>query len=258
MNPFPPNDTGPVIELLRFTAARGHRADLARRFDEVHAPAFQQLGGVAIGHFCERDRPGSVAWLRGFRTHAARTRITRAFDAQAPVAAEGAGVLLLRALHPGSALTLPPIANDAGGIVVAHILYVEAGLLGACARAAEACFAAYHGRGVIEAGILVTHDEHGPAPGWASPGRALPGRAFPGRAFPGRASPGAVLVWLGIVCDDAALAGLRPALDNAAGALAANGLLAAPGEVLVLDPCRRSRLRWVSAASVTAPAMAAA
>ncbi|RSZ60774.1 hypothetical protein HF313_18255 [Massilia atriviolacea] len=231
MNTVVSNDACPVIELRRYTAAREERAELARRFDEAFAPAFEQLGGVAIGHFCERDRPDGVAWLRGFRSGAARSAIGRAFDAQARLPAAGDAVLLLRALHPGSGLALPTLASDAQGIVVAHILHVRQGLLAACARAAEARFAAYHGRGVIEAGILATHD--------GQPG-----------------APGAALVWLGVVRDDAALADLRPALDGAAAALAARGLLAAPAEVLVLDPCRHARLRWISAASVTAPAYA--
>lgn len=229
MQTFSSDQAGPVIELRRYTAAGGERAGLARRFDEAIAPAFQRRGGVPIGHFCERDRPDGVTWLRAFGTPAARAAIGQAFDTQTQ--APAADVLLLRALHPGSALALPPAAGDAQGIVVAHILHVRPGLLGECARTADARFAAYHGRGVVEAGVLVTHGERRPAPAQA-------------------------LVWLGVVCDDAALAGLRPALDDAAGALAASGMLAAPGEVLVLDPCRRSRLRWVSAASVTAPALA--
>jgi hypothetical protein len=227
MKTFPSNYPGVVIELRRYTATREHRTALARRCDEAFAPAFQQRGGVAIGHFSERGRPDGVAWLRAFRTRAAREAIGQAVDARAEPAADE--VLLLRALYPGSGLALPPVAGDAQGIVVAHILHMRPGLRGDCARIAEARFAAYRGRGVIEAGILITCDAHAGA-------------------------SGAALVWLGVVCDDAALASLRPALDGASAALAASGLLAAPTEVLVLDPCRHSRLRWVSAASVTAPA----
>lgn len=246
MNTFPLNDTGPVIELRRYTAAAGRRADLARRFDEDLAPAFQQLGGTAIGHFCERDRPDGIAWLRGFGTRAQCARIGRAFDAQVALAGADGGSLVLTALDPAAALALPSVSGDTCGIVVAHILPVRPGLLGECARAAESRFAGYHGHGVIEAGILVTPPDR----------QSKRAAADPGQARVAANESDAVLVWLGIVRDEAALAGLRPGLDSAAAALDAAGLLAAPGEVLVLDPCQRSRLRWVGAASVTAPARA--
>jgi hypothetical protein len=236
MSTYPPNDAGPVIELRRYTAARESRAELARRVDEELAPAFQRLGGLAIGHFCERERPDGVAWLRGFGTRAQWAGIGQAFDAQAALAGAQAGVLLLRALDAGSALALPNLASEAPGIVLAHLLPVRPGLLGPCTRAAEGRFAGYHGHGVIEAAILVTPDEQ----------------------QGGAGDTGAVLVWLGIVRDEAALAALRPTLEQAAAALAAAGLLAGAAEVLVLDPCPRSRLRWVGAASVTAPAYAPA
>ncbi|MCY0910199.1 hypothetical protein [Massilia antarctica] len=223
----------PVIELRRYTTAPGARAAIARHVDETLASAFQHLGGMAFGHFCERARPDGVAWLRGFRTPAARARITRAFDAQAHTAllAARTDVLVLRPLHAASGIAPPPMASEAQGIVVAQILTVTAGRMAACERAAERCFAAYHGHGVIEAGILTTFGER---------------------------EAGAALVWLGILRDDAALAALRPALDSAARELGAAGLLAAPPDLLVLDPGPRSRLRWVSAASVTAPARSSA
>ncbi|MDQ1811896.1 hypothetical protein RBA41_01130 [Massilia sp. CCM 9210] len=225
------NDDFPVIELRRYTMAPGARDGIARRFDDTLAHAFQHLGGMAFGHFCERGRPDGFAWLRGFRTRAACARIGRAFDQQAHAAVPArTEVLLLRPLHPDTGIAPLPMGGDAQGIVVAQLFHVAPGRMDACERAAERCFAAYHGSGVIEAGILTTLGER---------------------------AAGAALVWLGILCDDAALAALRPAFDAAAGELAGTGLLAAPPELLVLDPGRGSRLRWASAASVTAPARSA-
>lgn len=246
MNPIPLNQSTPLIELRRYTAAAGRRGDLARRLDDDLAPAFQQLGGVAIGHFCERDRPDGVAWLRGFGSRDQCARIGRAVDAQAALAGADGDSLLLTALNAATALALPSGGGAARGIVVAHILPVRPGLLDQCARAAETRFAGYHGHGVIEAGILVTPQEN----------RCGPGAVHAGRAAAAAKEREPVLVWLGIVRDEAALAELRPALDSAASALSGAGLLAAPGEVLVLEPCARSRLRWVGAAAVTAPARA--
>ncbi|MDQ1923367.1 hypothetical protein [Massilia pseudoviolaceinigra] len=226
------NDHFPVIELLRYTISPGARANVARRFDDTLAHAFQHLGGMAFGHFCERGRPDGFAWLRGFRTRTACARIGRAFDEQAH-SADGfirTEALLLKPLHPDTGIAPLPMGGDAQGIVVAQLFQVAPGRMDACERAAERCFAAYHGRGVIEAGILATLGER---------------------------AAGAALVWLGILSDDAALAALRPAFDAAAGELARAAMLAAPPELLVLDPGRRSRLRWVSAASVTAPARSA-
>ncbi|WP_167088616.1 NIPSNAP family protein [Massilia frigida] len=224
-----PHDHFPVIELRRYTMAPGARAAIVHRFDDTLAHRFQHLGGMAFGHFCERDRPDGFAWLRGFRTPAARARIVRAFDDLAHTGgmADRTDVLVLRPLKAGAGIAPLPMAGEAQGIVIAQILPVAPGRMAACERAAERCFAAYHGCGVIEAGILTT---------------------------PGECAADGALVWLGILSGDAALAALRPAFDAAAAELGAAGLLAAPPELLVLDPGRRSRLRWVSAASVTAPA----
>jgi hypothetical protein len=56
---------------------------------------------------------------------------------------------------------------------------------------------------------------------------------------------GPFLVWLGVLRDDAALARVRRAAEDAAPGLRAGGLLREAPELVVLDPTERSRLRWL-------------
>jgi hypothetical protein len=57
---------------------------------------------------------------------------------------------------------------------------------------------------------------------------------------------GPFLVWLGAVENDASLnRRLRPAAEQAAERLIGTGLLRNAPELIVMDPTRRSRLRWM-------------
>jgi hypothetical protein len=236
----------PVIELRRYTLVEGAAARFSRYFETWFPEAFQQLGALALGHFLERGATTRFTWLRAYPDMAARAAVNTAFY-DGPVWREhkhtlnrwildSDDVLLLRPLHPGAALpTLPavdPVAEPDGarGLVVAHLFPVAAGGLPACAAAAEDWFAAYHGSGVLEAGILATLDV---------------ANNFP--RHPVR-SDGPWLVWLGVLRDDAALASLTPMAGRAASALEHAGLLAGAAEMLVLDPGQRSRLRWMPVA----------
>lgn len=235
----------PVVELRRYTIAAGARQRFARYFETYFPEAFQQLGAAALGHFLERDRADHFTWLRGYPDMAARAAVNHAFY-DGPVWAEhraqvnshivdSGNVLLLRPLYPDSALpalkAVDPVAEPRGaqGVAVAQIFKVAPGMLEACALAAETWFAAYCGRGVIEAGILATLDEP---------------NNFPRHPI---RTDGTWLVWLGMLRDDAALDALRPLFGKTAQRLAGTGMLDGPAELVLLDPCHRSRLRWVPA-----------
>jgi hypothetical protein len=244
----------PVIEFRRYTLKPGSRAQFSRHFDTHFPEAFQQAGAIALGHFHDRDAPDSFTWIHGFRSWAGRAEANRAFydgpvwqehkHAANRCIADSDNVLLLRPLYPDSDIpvlrAVDPVAEPLGarGIVVAQLLRPAEGKLDACALAAECGFAAYRGHGVTEAGILVSIGEP---------------NNFP--RHPVR-TDGPWLVWIGVLRDEAALDALRPAFDAAGARLLEEKLLAAPAELLVLDPCRRSRMRWLPA-TVTHTAMLA-
>lgn len=232
-----------VIELRRYTIAAGRRQQFARYFETFFPEAFQQLGAVAFGHFFEREQSDRFTWLRGFRDMPARAAVNHQFY-DGPVWQEhrpklnscivdSDDVLLLRPLYRHSDLpalaAVDPVAEPDGaqGIAVVQIFKVAAGRLDACALAAETSFLGYTGPGVTEAAILATLDQP---------------NNFP--RHPVR-SDGTYLVWIGMLRDEAALAALKPRFDAAAAALGAAGLLDGQTELLVLDPGRRSRMRWM-------------
>ena len=147
--------------------------------------------------------------------------------------------MLLRPLHPDQGITvLPavdPVIEDHGahGVVVAQIFTVKKGSEETFAKLAEAAFSAYRIEGVHPAGVLVTLDVPNNFP-------QLPIR-----------TDGPFLVWLGVVRDDAVVdRQLAPRLTAAEQSLFATGLLRNAPERVVMDPTPRSRLRWLSDATM--------
>jgi hypothetical protein len=233
-----------VIELRRYITKEGAREHFARCFDTLFPEAFQQLGALACGQFCERANPAGFTWLRGFKDFDARAIVNSAIY-YGPVWKEhrstmndrlidSDNVLLLRPLAPGrEVIVLPavdPVAETPGarGVVAAQVFAVEAGRVDALAERAEAAFVAYRSVGVREAGVLVTLD--GP-------------NNFPQHPI---RTDGPFLVWLGVMKDDETLDGRFQALvEESSRSLASSGLLRGAPELVVLDPTPRSRLRWL-------------
>jgi hypothetical protein len=217
-----------LIELRRRQIASGTGQQLAEHFeacfDQELGPAFEQLGGLAFGHFFERGRAGCFTWLRGFPDLPARAAVNHPL-----YAGPDDEVMLLRPLYRDSTLphlrAVDPVAEPGGaqGIAVVQIFTVAPGMLDACARLADTCFLGYTGHGVTEAAILATLEQD--------------------------MADGAptCLVWIGMLRDEATLAALRPRFEAAAARLAGAGLLAGAAELLVMDPGKRSRLRWLLA-----------
>jgi len=142
-------------------------------------------------------------------------------------------VLLLRSLNSERSVTIYPAvdpvteAKGAQGVVIAQIFAIKANSVEACSKQAEAAFISYRAAGVREAGVLVTYE--GP-------------NNFP--QLPVR-TDGPYLVWLGILKDNAALENqFKPLEERSLHSLLATGLLRGTPELVVLDPTRRSRLRW--------------
>ncbi|SRR6266498_680091 len=233
-----------VIEFRRYTVKEGERAHFAEYFESFFPEAFQQLGAIAFGQFFERKNPVGFTWMRGFKNIDARAVVNSAFY-YGPLWREHAftmnslmvdsdNVLLLRPLNPERGIVVLPSvdpvteAKGAQGIVVAQIFAVKANSVDAFAQQAEATFAGYRAMGVREAGVLVTLDVANNFP-------QLPIR-----------TDGPYLVWLGIIKDNQALdTRFNPLVERSLQSLSAMGLLRSAPELVVLDPTRRSRLRWL-------------
>jgi len=232
-----------VFELRRYTVKDGEQASFAAYFETFFPEAFQQLGALVCGHFHERGNPASFTWLRGFTSMESRAVVNASFY-YGPVWREHKGslndrlvdwtnVLLLRPLGARGAVPVLPAVDPlrepdgARGLVFAHLFAVQAEALDAIARDAEAIFAVPAGDDVRAAGLLATLD----AP-----------NNFPQHPVRG---DGPFVVSLVTCADDAALARCLPAARATEETLAARGFLGAPAERLILEPTRRSRLRWI-------------
>jgi hypothetical protein len=145
-------------------------------------------------------------------------------------------VLLLCPARPDSGVrtmcAVDPVTEPLGanGIAVAQIFKVREEMRDAFLLKAEAAFADYRGQGLIEAAILKTLD--------------VPNN-FPQHPI---RTDGTYVVWLGLLREQRVLDALRPAFDAAAASLAGSGMLDAATELVILDPCQRSRLRWAAEA----------
>ena len=232
-----------AIEFRRYTIKEGEREHFALYFESFFPEGFQQIGAIAFGQFLERKN-SRFTWMRGFKDMDARATANAAFY-YGPLWKEHRAslndrmldfdnVLLLRPLAPERGITILPAVDPvkepdgARGIVVAQVFPVQANRVEAFAQEAETTFAGYRAAGVREAGVLVSLD----AP-----------NNFP--QHPVR-TDGPFLVWLGIVRDDMALeTQFMPLAQSSEQSLSSSGMLRGAAELILLDPTRRSRLRWL-------------
>jgi len=233
-----------VLEFRRYTIKKGEREHFAQYFESYFPEAFEQLGALACGQFFERNNPSGFTWIRGFHNIDARATVNAAFyygplwkehkSTLNDILTDSDNVLLLRPVSPERGVTIlpavDPVTEERGaqGIVVAQIFAVKADSVESFAKQAEATFTGYRATGVREAGVLVTLDVSNNFP-------QLPVR-----------TDGPYLVWLGILKDSQMLeTRFNPLAERSLQALSATGLLRGTPELLVLDPTRRSRLRWL-------------
>jgi hypothetical protein len=235
-----------VIEFRRYTVKEGEREHFAQYFESFFPEAFQQMGAIAFGQFFERKNPVGFTWMRGFKNTDARAVINAGFY-YGPLWREHAltmnnlmvdsdNVLLLRPLSPERGITILPAVDPvvepkgAQGVIVAQIFAVKANSVDVFAQQAEATFAGYRAADVREAGILVTLDVPNNFP-------QLPVR-----------TDGPYLVWLGIIKDNQTLeTKFNSLVERSLQSLSATNLLRTSPELVILDPTRRSRLRWLAA-----------
>lgn len=234
----------PVVEFRRYAIRPAERGNFAHYFDSYFPEAMQQVGAIVFGQFLERDNRSHFTWFRGFHDIDARASGNAALY-DGPVWKEHrstmnehmldhTNVLLLQPLSPDRGIpVLPavdPVREDgaARGVVVAQVFAVKPASIDEFAHHAELAFADYRSKCVREAGVLATLD----AP-----------NNFPRLPF---RTDGPYLVWLGVLENDAALnTRFRPSAERAATTLTATGLLRNSPELIVMDPTRRSRLRWL-------------
>jgi hypothetical protein len=234
-----------VIEFRRYTIKEGEREHFAEYFESYFPEAFQQMGAIAFGQFFERKNPAMFTWMRGFKNTDARAVINASFY-YGPLWREHAftmnslmvdsdNVLLLRPLIPERGVAVLPSVDPvterkgAQGVVVAQIFAVKANSIDAFAKQAEGAFAGYRAAGAREAGVLITLDAPNNFP-------QLPVR-----------TDGPYLVWLGVVKDNRTLeTQFTPLAERSLQSLSATGLLRGAPELVILDPTRRSRLRWLA------------
>ncbi len=242
-----------VIEFRRYSVKDGERQHFAERFESYFPEAIQQLGAIVFGDFLERDNPAHFTWMRGFHTLDARALANAGLyfgpvwkehrEIMNEMMTDSDNVLLLRPLDSKRGVPVLPAvdpvreADGAKGVVVAQIFAVKANSVEAFAQLGEEIFAGYRAAGAREAGVLVTLDVPNNFP-------QLPVR-----------TDGPFLVWLGILKDNDVLqARFAPLAGRSLRSLSATGLLRGTPELVVLDPCHRSRLRWFEAiGEATAP-----
>jgi hypothetical protein len=232
-----------VLEFRRYTIKEGEREHFAQYFDAYFPEALQQLGTIVAGDFFERKNSSGFTWIRGFHTLEDRAVLNAQFYAGSvwkehkktmnDLIVDSDNVMLLRPLSPERGIPILPAvdaiveANRVQGIVVAQIFAVKADSVEAFAKAAEPTFASYRAAGVREAGVLVTLDVPNNYP-------QLPIR-----------TDGPFLVWLGVLKDKQMLENeFNPLAERSLQSLSATGLIRGAPESVVLDPTRRSRLRW--------------
>jgi hypothetical protein len=234
-----------VIEFRRYTIKEGEREHFAQYFESYFPEAFEQMGAIVFGQFFERKNPAGFTWLRGFKNTDARAVVNSGFYygplwrehafTMNSLMLDASNVLLLRPLKPESGITVLPAVDavhetvGAQGVVVAQIFAIQPNRVDAFAQQAERAFADYRAAGLREAGVLVTLDVPNNFP-------QLPVR-----------TDGPYLVWLGIVKDKQTLETLfTPLAERSLQAFSATGLLRGAPELLILEPTRRSRLRWLA------------
>lgn len=234
-----------VIEFRRYTIKEGARERFAKYFESYFPEAFQQLGAIVFGQFLERRNPIGFTWMRGFKNTDARAVVNASFYygplwrehsiTMNSLMVDATNVLLLRPLSPERGVVVLPAmdpvreAQGAQGVIVVQIFPVKMNSVDDFARQAETTFAGYRGAGVREAGVLVTLDVPNNFP-------QLPVR-----------TDGPYLVWLGIVKDNEELdTRFNPLATRSLPTLSATNLLRAAPELVILEPTRRSRLRWLA------------
>ncbi|MGI0140036.1 MAG: hypothetical protein ACREBT_02645 [Thermoplasmata archaeon] len=233
----------PIVEFRRYSVKPGEREHFAEYFETFFPEAFQQEGVVIFGSFLERGNPEKFTWLRGFHDNFHRGRANSAFY-YGPVWQEhrarmndrlddSDNVLQLTSVASGLGLPVLPAVDpvretgSSRGVVVAVAFPIRPGAVDQFLETSGPIFRGFRESGIRELAVMKSLEVSNPFP-------QLPVR-----------DDGPFVLWLGIA------ESARPFETDAGRAMVpahlppdGEGPLRGAPELVLLDPTRRSRLRW--------------
>jgi hypothetical protein len=233
----------PIVELRRYTLKTGERANFVEYFETYFPEAFQQLSVIVFGTFLERQNPERFAWLRGFHDNFHRGVSNSAFY-YGPVWREhrnrmndrlddSDNVIQLTPVDPSRPLPVLPAVDPVldvradPGVLVAMIYPIRPGEESAFLALSGSVFEPFRRAGLREVTVLRSLTANNPFP-------QLPTR-----------TDGPFVVWLGVASSRAEFdSGLLREVETIRAPESAGVALQSAPELVILDPTRRSRLRW--------------
>jgi hypothetical protein len=233
----------PIVELRRYTIKVGERPNFVEYFETFFPEAFQQLSVMIFGTFLERRNPERFAWIRGFRDNFHRGYSNSAFYF-GPVWREHRNRMNDRLDDSDNVIQLTPVdvsrplavlpavdpvldAHSDPGVVVAAIYSIRPGEETSFLARSGPVFEPYRRVGLREISVLRSLDAHNTFP-------QLPIR-----------TDGPFVVWLGIAPTRADFdSRVLRELEATKVPGSAESALRSAVELVILDPTRRSRLRW--------------
>jgi hypothetical protein len=231
-----------VIEVRLYPVRHGQAQHFASYFDTFFPETFEQLGAITLGSFT--DRRGGFAEIRGFHSMTDRAIVSAEFyygavwkehraDVNSMLADADDQIMLMRPFDDRSGVPVLPSVDPRTevsgerGVVIAEILQVKKGSEDSLGREVGRAFADVDTAELHQAGILVSLD----AP-----------NNFPQLPI---STDGPFVIWLGVARDTLILhQEIAPIVHRMEQPLLDAGLLRGAPRLLVLDPTRRSRLRW--------------
>jgi hypothetical protein len=233
----------PTIELRRYSVKKGERANFVEYFETYFPEAFEQLSVMIFGTFLERENPERFAWLRGFHDNFHRGTSNSSFY-YGPVWREHRNQMNDRLEDSDNVIQLTPVdplrpvpvlpavdpvvdRNNEPGVVVAIVYPIRPGEESSFLARSGPVFEPYLRMGLREVTVLRSLEATNTFP-------QLPIR-----------TDGPFVVWLGIAPARAEFdRGAAHITDATRPSESVDAALRSAPEVVILDPTRRSRLRW--------------
>ncbi len=232
-----------VVELRRYVIKPGERENFANSFESYFPESFEQLGAIAVGDSLERKNQSNFLWIRGFHNMDDRAKINALFyygplwkEHKATLNSlmiDSDNVLLLKPVDPERPIRMLPAVDPvrekdgAHGLGIVQIFQVKKDRVEEFVAVARTAFQAYTEAGAQEVGFLETLDAANNFP-------QLPIR-----------TDGPYVVWIGMVRDEEQLKSFAGLAEQTAKKLEQKGDLRGETETVVVDPGKRSRMRWL-------------
>jgi hypothetical protein len=233
----------PLVEFRRYTTKARERTNFVEYFEAHFPEAFQQLSVVIFGTFLERKHPDRFAWLRGYHDNFHRGRSNASFY-YGPVWREHRNRMNERLEDSDNVIQLTPVdssrplpvlpavdpvldGSNEPGVVVAVIYPIRPDEEVSFLTRSGPVFESFRRMGLREVTVLRSLEANNTFP-------QLPIR-----------TDGPFVVWVGIAPRSAALdLEALDEIDVTRAPRSVDSVLRSTPEVVILDPTRRSRLRW--------------